>query len=360
VAGKEEMADETNARVQLKDVAQAAGVSPATASMVFNGTGRISPATKAEVLAAARSMGYEHPVRSRRKSKRRTPVAGILVSTDKKWSFVWHFISAMIRTIELEAEALGFRTVIIPISYEEGDGRLQQKIEELACQAVFAVHIARAELFDNLQENGIPVILIFNNNYQDRFSSICVDDFQGAYEGVRYLLRLGHSRIDFVDADREDLAVLSTDRYYGYRKALEEAGVVFKTEHRIGCEDGCTEDDLEERFKAILGRDESPTALYCLDDEIALRALNALQRIGYSVPEDISVLAPGDVLDYSKPYIPPISTMFVDTTYVGRLAVEMLKNRMESESGSVHVLKVKQQLVDRGSCRAPLRVAAPS
>jgi len=77
------MADKPGEKVQLKDVARAAGVSPATASMVFNGTGRISLATKERVLAAAENAGYRHPTRSRRKGRRRTPIAGILVSTDQ-------------------------------------------------------------------------------------------------------------------------------------------------------------------------------------------------------------------------------------------------------------------------------------
>jgi len=352
------MDHDTSESIRLKDVARIAGVSPATASMVFNGTGRISAQTRAKVIEAADSVGYQHPVRTKKKARRRTPIAGILISTDRQWSFVWHFLSDMIRTVEQEAEALGFRTVLIPISYEEGSDRIYRKIDELDCRALFAVHIAREDLFEKLEKGGIPVILIFNNNFQDRFFSICVDDFQGAYEGVRYLLRLGHRRIDFVDADREDLPILSSDRYYGYRKALEEEGVVFRTEHRIGCEDGCSEDDLEERFRETLRGPQAPTALFCLDDEIALRAWNALERIGFAVPEDVSILAPGDVLDYTKPYIPSIATMHIDTAYVGRLAVEMLKNRLESDTGPVHVLKVRQQLVDRGSCRTPRRNAS--
>jgi DNA-binding LacI/PurR family transcriptional regulator len=191
-----------------------------------------------------------------------------------------------------------------------------------------------------------------NNNYQDSYFSICVDDFQGAYEGARHLLTLGHRRIDFVDSYRKDLPILSSDRYYGYRKALEEAGVQFRNDHRINCSTEFTEKELEQSFSQSLSGPDSPTALFCLDDEIAFRVWNALTRIGYTVPDNISILAPGDVLDYSKPYIPPITTMQIDMRYVGRLAVDMLSNRLKNEIGSVHVLKVKQQLVERGSCRA--------
>ncbi len=342
--------NEKNQHPRLKDVARDAGVSPSTASMVFTGTGRISEETKHRVLDAARSMGYQPVPRIRKTIKTGNHVA-ILILIDTEWSFVWHFLTETIQRIQRDLEENGFKTVMIPISHHENDDVVYQKIVKLGCRGVFSIHFGNERLFQRLEADRIPVILIMNNNYQDKYFSICVDDFQGAYEGARHLLQLGHRRVDFVDSYREDLPVLSSDRYFGYRKALEEAGVQFLDDHRISCNIESPEAEIEQRFHTVLQRSDRPTALFCLDDEVAFRVWNALKQIGYDVPDDISILAPGDVLDYSKPYIPRITTMQIDMNYVGRLAVEMLNNRLRNDIGTVHVLKVKQQLVDRGSCR---------
>jgi len=336
---------------RLKDIAEKAGVSATTATMIFTGTGRISELTKQKVLEIAESMGYEHPQRKKKTLKAGIHVA-LLILIDKEWSFVWHFLIEMIQEIENDLNRYGLKTVLIPISHHDDDMDIYQKIIRLGCRSVFSIHIGKERLFRRLEDEGIPVILIMNNNYQDQYFSICVDDFQGAYEGTRYLLNLGHQQIYFVDSFREDLPTLSTDRYYGFRKALEETGVHIPDEHRISCNIDSTENELEDYFLHSLKQPNPPTALFCLDDEIAFRVWNVLNRLGYSVPDDISIVAPGDVLDYSKPYIPPITTMKIDMKYVGRLAVDMLNNRLKNDIRTVHVLKVKQQLIERGSCRA--------
>ena len=342
------MTDKPKAR--LKDVARRAGVSSTTASMIFNGTGRISETTRNEVLKAGEELGYVHQRRNRKNPAAGESVA-ILLLIDQEWTFIWHFLSEMIQEIEQDLKKIGMRTNLIPISHHEDVDSIFDKITEFGSGAVYSVHYGDGELFRRLEEADIPVVVIMNNNYQDSYFSICIDDYQGAYEGTRHLISLGHEKIGFVDTMRADLPMLSSDRYYGYRKALEESGIRPPSSHRIGCEDQCSEEDLEERFSALFAGEDRPSALFCLDDEIAFRTWNALSRLGYSVPRDCSILAPGDVLDYTKPYIPQITTMKIDMTYVGRLAVDMLRNRLRNDIETIHVLKVKQQLSRRGSCR---------
>jgi DNA-binding LacI/PurR family transcriptional regulator len=89
-----------------------------------------------------------------------------------------------------------------------------------------------------------------------------------------------------------------------------------------------------------------------LDDDLAVRVYDVLRRRGLSVPADLSLIAPGDVLDYQLPHTPPITTMKINTTLMGRITAELLLNRLKHRQEEIHVLKVNQKLVDRGSCRA--------
>lgn len=336
---------------RLKDVAAQAEVSPTTASMVFSETGRISSDTRKKVLAAAGQLGYIHKMRVSR-HKTGSSCIGLLLSYDREWSFVWHFLSRMIERIDTDLQAHGLQLLVITISHHESSNAMYQKIRQAGCEAVFSVHIGMEELFQRLEKDHIPTIVIMNNNYQDKFFSICIDDFQGAYEGTRHLISLGHRSLYFIDSVRTDLPNLSTDRYYGFLKAIDEADISHDENLRISFD---KTDSIRENFVEILrpifAGSKRPTALFCLDDEVAINVLAACSELGITVPGELSIIAPGDVLDYSKSYIPPISTMHIDMDYVGRIAVEMLNNRLNNNVNNVHVLKVKQQLIDRGSCR---------
>ncbi len=331
---------------RLKDVARLAKVSEAAASMVFSGRGRISENTRVQVLRAAETLGYTPQPRERKKGLIRRTV-GVLMLIDREWSFIWHFLTEMLLQIEKELESLNLQAVMIPITEDEADPSIQAKINGQGCRAVFAVHTGRESLFSALEEDGIPVIVVLNNNLSETFFTICSDDFQGACDGVRRLLEMGHRRIDFIDFHRKNLPTLSSDRYFGYRKALEEAGAPFSSSYRL---DGCLDEDkLSELLKRTLSGDDPPTAFFCLDDEEAFRVWNALTRIGFTIPGDVSLLAPGDVLDYGKSYIPPISTMKINMTDMGKLAVNMLQNRLVNGLETPQVLKVKPRYMDRGS-----------
>ena len=96
-----------------------------------------------------------------------------------------------------------------------------------------------------------------------------------------------------------------------------------------------------------------PTAIFAHDDYIGMLALGVLARLGLRVPEDVSLIAPGDVLDYSRWYVPQITTMRINTTSLGKLACNLFFDRLRNNIEDIHVLKLKQQLVRRGTCARP-------
>jgi LacI family transcriptional regulator len=333
---------------KLKDVANLAGVSLTTASLVFSGQGRISEETRVRVLNAADFLGYI-------KKKKPLPLndftnIGILYSTDSEWAFAMSFIQPIIAEIERELKKTDLNTVLIPIHHEIEDEEILQKLGSINCKAVISIHFGKESLFSQLENSGIPVIIVMNNNFQSKFYSVCVDDFQGAYEGTLHLLEQGHSKILFLDYLRPDLPLLSTDRFIGFKKALDEKNIPFPESNRFFYNpknrDQCRK-DLSEFFIS----DQPPTAIFCLDDDIAARTMQVLKNLGLEVPGDISIIAPGDLLDYTMSYLPQITTMHIDTTYMGRITAQMMVNRLTHNPEDVHVLKVKQQLVRRGSCR---------
>jgi LacI family transcriptional regulator len=333
---------------KLKDVAKMADVSMSTASMVFSDTGRISEETRVKVLNAADFLGYTKKQKQTQINK--SSNIGILYSIDPEWAFILFFIQPVIAEIEKELKRNNLNTVLIPISHHSSNEEIIKKLQCIGCKAVVSMHYGNERLLNYLENNGMPAIVVMNKNFQNKFYSVCVDNFQGAWEGSSFLLDLGHRNILYIDFQRSDLPLLSSDRFIGFKKALDERGIEFPEENKVfyNPED---RNQCRNNLKVLFKSSNPPTAIFCLDDDVAGRAISLLAEMGLNVPGDVSVIAPGDVLDYSMPYVPRITTMRIDTTYLGRITAQMMINRLTHNPEEVHVLKVKQQLVRRGSCR---------
>jgi len=337
------------AKPKLKDVADAVGVSLTTASLALSGKGRISEEVRNSVEAVALELGYERkPIAPAGKQQK---LFGILINMDPSWATVFSLIRPIIVEIEASCVGRGEQVALLPITMESEDEKILAKIDAFRCSGIFSIHFARQSLFDRLEKRGMPVVVIMNGADQDRYSSVLVDDYQGAYEGALHLLKLGHEKIVYVDTDRLGLSVLSSDRFIGFRKALDERKVPFDPQRKIivPVEDV---DYLESRIHSFMASGDPPTAFFALDDQVAVRIAAILGHAGVRVPEDVSILAPGDVMDYNDPAVPRITTMRINTRLMGHLAAEMMAERLDKPENERHVIKIKQQLVQRGSTKS--------
>ena len=332
---------------RLKDIARRAKVSVATASLALNGKGRISDAVRSKVRNTADLLGY----RARRPPSPHPGVVdsvGIIHAEDREYE--WHFIRPTILELEHALRYKGHLPVLIPASTHEDPEKVLRHVLDSGVKAVFALQLSDGELFSDLLARGIRLVVINNSGFQARFHSVCVDDFQGAYEGTLFLLSLGHRCLAFVEYARPDTPNVVADRFIGFRKALEEQKVGFSPEQRLTVP-FMDAKKLEKKLAALFSRSEKPTAIFAHDDYLGLYVIDALGKLGLSVPGDVSLVAPGDVLDYTLPLMPQITTMRIDTALLGKIAANLMFDRMRNTDSDVHVLKVKEQLVRRASCR---------
>lgn len=340
-------------KTKLKDVAEKAGVSLATASLALAGKGRISRDVRAKVIQAAKDLGYKRKDKSADIQNNRVHTIGILLYVDDIWAFIWVFIRPIIEEIDRIMKNQGINTVILPIHHNSSRQEIIEKVQKANVQALISIHYGDESVFNSLEEMNIPVVIAVNNDFQDKFYSVCVDDFQCAYEGTMHLVKLGHKHLCYIACDRPDLPALLNDRNFGFRKALEESKIIFPHENRIHF-DLNNLSQLKRKLEPLFKKAKPPTGIFCLDDDIAFRVIRVLEELGLSVPDDVSVIAPGDVLDYELPHIPKITTMKINTTYMGTIICQMLMNRIRHNPEDLHVLKVKHQLVKRGTC-APVK-----
>jgi DNA-binding LacI/PurR family transcriptional regulator len=335
---------------KLQNVAEEAKVSLTTASLALSGKGNISAAVRERVAEAAVKIGYRRRESRLRTESVATGTVTVLLPVDDMWAHIFYFIRPIIVEIERSLVQEGLSLVLLPTFSSSDAEDIVRKILASKAKAVFSIHYGNEKLFRSLEDEGIPVVVVMNNNFQDTLYSVCVDDFQGAYEGCLHLLRLGHTSIGYVDYPRPELPAVVVDRFFGFRKALEEYAVPFSPNLRLTT-------DLHERealragLRTLFLLSQRPTALFAHDDYFAARVIAELSDLGIHVPADVSIIAPGDVLDYSEPFVPQITTMRINTALMGQISADLIVNRLRRNPEDIHVLKVKQQLVDRGSCR---------
>lgn len=335
----------------LKDIAEKVGISTAAVSQSLSGKGRISPDIREKVIAAAHALGYQSS-RMYPHTIRKTAV--ILISLYETEGYIWDFIKNCIVTIQEIMNREGYTTVILPLPENQQASVIMELMQRTGAAAVFSLQYSNEELFRTIEISGIPLVIMNDSFYQRDFNCVCVDDYQGAYEACRVLIDNKHRRIGYIDYPREFHQAMFTDRYVGFRKALEEEGISMPDHWRLTVPLDDPE-SLKTRLTMLLKRKERPSAFLVHDDFQAGKVYHIVESIGLSIPEDISLIAPGDTLNYRQPETPQISTMKINTFQMGHYAAHIILEEL-AEATSSHkekeVLKLKQQLVDRGSiCR---------
>ena len=336
-------------RTTLKDVADAAGISIAAVSMILSGKGKISAGVSDKVRSIASELGYERKPSREASGKKNFKYVAIL--QQEAVSFLWNFSIPFVLLLEDAVLKAGKNPIVFHVQKRNTTKMLFKEIMGAKVGAVFSLHYVDKDLFRDLEAAGIPVIIINNSEHQNEFCSVLSDNLQASFEATRTVLDLGHRRIGYADYIRPEYTALVADRYYGYRRALEEKHIEYSDEHMIRIEVS-EYNVLLARVQAIYADPEAPTAWVVHDDFFAACLIEALKSIGKRVPLDISVIAVGgDVLDYSLPFIPKINTMQGDQRLMVSMAWSLLESRLQTGSSAVQVLKTKMPLVDRGSCR---------
>lgn len=330
---------------KLTDVAEKAGVSVTTASMALSGKGRISEEVRLKVLGVADQLNYK-------KSK---PINNknwvLLLNMDKENDHLAYFFNPIIRQIQTSAREKGFILTIYPVSENISEETIYKELMEMKISSVLTIHFVSLDLFKKLESMNIPCVVINNSSFQDELFTVCVDDFQGAYEGTVKLIKAGHRNIGFIDYNRKWLPSIMADRFYGFRKAIEEHKLPFTENHRLTVNIQNNK-EMENRISEyFINVKPQPTALFIHDDMLAAKVFHILAKQKIKVPEDISIIAPGDTINYDQPQIPRISTMRIDNNLMGNYATDMMTERLEKGVQVAHILKIKQTFVDRKSIK---------
>jgi DNA-binding LacI/PurR family transcriptional regulator len=315
-------------RVNLLDVARHAGVSPATVSRVINNSAPVSDEIREKVMTSAEVLGYEiTPARSSLGTSTRT-VAVIVAD------LLNPFFPELLRGVDIEARQDGTGILLYDTAEDtQPEEHILRMVNnrELDGVIVAGSRIAMDQLVAYCKKFTVPLVMI-NRSLQCCADVACIRvDFERAtYQAARHLLGFGHSKIGYLAGP--EATEMSIARRKGLEDALDEVGITFQREWMTSGFPNVAGGFQAMSSLLALPDGKRPTAIQAYNDLMALGALKAIRAHRLRVPDDISVIGFDDI-SMAAHANPPLTTVEQPKSYMGSLAMRMLREMMDHRIG---------------------------
>ena len=327
----------------IKDVAKLAGVSVATVSRVINNSSRVTPETREAVTKAQDELNYHPSISSKIALRQDSDIVGMMIADHSD-----PYFGQMVKVVDQLATKEGM-SLIVNAGYRDAD-RERQCIDELIqkrCRIIIAHSMnLRDDILIRYMANQKSMILINRNlrGFPDR--CVYLDDEGGAYLAVKHLIQNGHTKIAYIRSSHQ--VDDAEQRFRGYVRALEEAGITFNPALVVSEEP--TPQGGEQGAETLLGLSQHFTAIACYNDMQAAGAMAILSDNDIRIPENVSIIGFDNtaISRYLHPRLTtimnPVSAMAISAFSIG-LAI------VKGEDASVHSRVFTPTLIKRFSVR---------
>ena len=327
--------------VKLKDIAEALGVSAVTVSNALTGKKGVSEEVRDKIVKTAEEMGYD---RSRYiKAEKRSRI-GVIIA-DKYMETGVSFYWAMYQMVAYAACGKAAVT-IFEVLDDEGEAKkiLPQMLRGRTVDGLVVIgKVSEPYVEKLLKKSGVPVVLLDFCVKHIPCDAVMSANYTGMYKVTRYLLEQGHREIAFAGSVAANENIM--DRYYGYKKAMMEAGAPVRKEWRL------EDRDLVSGIVQIELPKKMPSAFVCNSDLTAGRLYDQLVKNGYSVPEDISVAGYDDYL-FGHSFAEKLTTYHVDMKQMAEITVNLLMRKIRGDDTAYGIHIIDGVVVERSSVRA--------
>lgn len=274
-------------QVTMKDVATELGVSIVTVSKALAGKDGVSEALREKIVDKAKELGY-----SVKGEKRRTERGSLNIAIVVSERFISDdaFYFKIYQKMIMELSAKGYIGILEIVRVEDEEaGVLPNVVKMDSVEQVIVLGEMAAVFLEQLAETGLGIVFFDFEN--EEFDADCVvgDNINGGYLLTRCLVKNGYQRIGFVGDYKSTRSIL--DRFMGYLKYLMAKGQTVDKRWTI------SDRDQNGKLIDLQLPENMPDAFVCNCDVVAYRLIEKLEKVGYSVPEDIAVVGYDDYAD---------------------------------------------------------------
>ena len=330
--------------VTILDVAKHSGVSYSTVSRVANGYEFVKPATRERVQKAMDELGYVANLKARSLAGGRSNMIGLLV-----FDLEDKYFTEVVRGIDSEASKLNY-DMVISTTHQRLD-REKAYISQLTSGIVDGLIIMLPQNIDEwltpLRQRNVPYVLIDHESGLGQGNIIRTANRRGAVKGTNHLIKLGHTRIGLIAGTQSVQS--GRERVEGFRQAFAE--------HQLDVDESLI---LQGDFDEISGYEcglellkmaSRPTAIFALNDEMAIGVYRAAEELGISIPDQLSVVGFDDIPEV-KYLRPNLTTVHQPKREIGKratqLLVEMIEDKGEKER-ELQTITLDTELIERQS-----------
>ncbi|HVC80887.1 MAG TPA: LacI family DNA-binding transcriptional regulator [Chloroflexota bacterium] len=333
-------------RTAMRDIAALAGVSIATVSRVLNGRPDVAPNTRDLVLRQIRELGYVSSRSVPTAPSGRTGLIGLTVPFLQGGYFALIITGACEALYERDA-----RIVLSPTLHErEREVTVLQRLMHRVTDGSLLIlpSETKAEL-RQLRQHGAPFVVIDPSTpLDDTIPVVTSANWSGARVATEHLTNLGHRRIGLITGPKDWCA--SVDRTAGYYSALLAAGLPIAPEL-------VRESDFDVEGGRLAAHDllafpERPSAIFAINDNMAIGVMSAARERGLAIPRDLSVVGFDDI-DLATVASPTLTTVSQPLLEMGRIAVSMLYRQIDGQALDAHRIELSTRLVVRDSTAPP-------
>ena len=323
----------------IREVAELAGVSPATVSRVLNGSSTVREDHRRSVLAAVEQIDYRPNRLARNLRRQQAETIGVVVPDIENPHF-----SEAVRVFEDAAFQSGYRVLLC--NTDETRAKQRAYLEVLADERVLGVIVASADSagfgLELLFDLEIPVVAFDRLVDDDRIDTVTFDNADAARRATEHLVWLGHTRIAYLGG-RHDVGT-GAERLEGYIAAMRAAHFTPFT-----LNGGFRAELAERELSALLRVDHRPTALVVANNLMAVGALRAIRAAGLNSPTDIAIVAIDDP-PWAELVDPPLTVVAQPVRQMAETAMTLLLERVESRRDEPVRVVLPFDLRVRASC----------
>jgi LacI family transcriptional regulator len=332
----------------MAEIAEQTGVSLSTVSLVLRDKPGVGPDTRQRVMEAARDLGYvpQKPTTLYAPAVRNL---GLILKADPdSVPQANKFYSHVVAGIEMACRRRQLNLLYATMTVDENSYPLELPrllVEDNAADGLLLVGaLLDGALAQVVERRSTPIVLVDAYATSDVYDAVVSDNFAGAYQAVTHLIQQGHRHIGLVGSHTDAYPSIE-ERHNGYTRALKDHGIAERYVadcHIINPEETvAATTDLLDRYPQI-------TAIFSVNDEGALLVMDAARDLERHLPGDLSIVG-FDNIDLANCVSPSLTTMHVDKIGMGRLAVQLLVNRIEFPESSPVRAAVRPRLIKRDS-----------
>jgi len=335
-----------NVSVTIKDVANAAGVSPSTVSRVINKKGVISPETEEKIFAVMKELNYIPNKTARSFASGSTMAIALIIDVADVRAYSNNFFNNSVFGIETVAHQNGYDLIITNGRRNDIEGSMENIVLSKKVDGIILPEtMVKTDFLRKLDEMDFPYVILGQPPVSHQWCNwVDINNVQGGALAVEHLLDKGYRKIAFLSSGEKE--VFNRNRIKGYQEALNQKQMPLFPDYIRHCQSS-VESGLA-IAKEMLTGENPPDAFICSDYYLGIGVKRAVAQVGLTIPSDIGLIF-FDNSPVAELIEPSITTVDIDTLGLGQQAASILISKITDKQLGGRQTLIGTKIIERES-----------